>query len=331
VGKSDVACELAKLLDAEIISADSMAVYKFMDVGTAKPLECMREIKHHLVSELLPSERFDAKLFQERALELINELTARGKLPLVVGGTYMYLQALIYGLDPTPPPSWRLREALYGLAGKLGKERLYRTLKALDPAYAEKIHPNDLRRVVRALEVLLLTGRPFSSFHSWSKPKLEHFGVFLTRERDELYRRIEERLKKMLKNGLMDELDRLLKMGYERFLVSGQAIGYKEFVPCAKGRKRLEECLKEAVKNTKEQARRQIRWFRRQGWLELNLSELSVKEAAVKIAEAYEAELAHTRGPADRLNLGEKLKGGVSRGEAGEARAAEQDAHARRD
>lgn len=289
VGKSEVACCVAEKLQGEIISADSMAVYRYMDIGTAKPLECMKKVKHHLVDVVEPSGYFDAKMFEEEAKKLIEEIQRRGKVPIVVGGTYLYIQALLYGIDETPKPDWKLREKLYALAQKKGNEFLYEKLKVIDPKYASKIHPNDLRRIVRALEVFLLSAKPFSSYHHWDKPKLRHVGILLMRSRESLFKRIEERLKDMVKNGLLEEIKKLLEMGYEKFLTSGQAIGYKEFVPCAKGEKPVEECLKEAVKNTKEQAKRQIRWFKKQGWHEINLDEVSLEEACRRIVEVYKA------------------------------------------
>ena len=287
VGKSDLACCVAQKLDGEIISADSMAVYKFMDIGTAKPLECMKKVKHHLIDVVEPSGYFDAKIFEEEAKKLIEEIQKRGKVPMVVGGTYLYIQALLYGIDETPKPDWKLREKLYALAERKGKEFLFKKLQVIDPNYASKIHPNDLRRTVRALEVFLSSGKPFSSYHSWDKPKLKHVGIFLIRNRESLFKRIEDRLKNMVKNGLLEEIKRLLEMGYESFLTSGQAIGYKEFVPCAKGEKTIEECLQEAIRNTKEQAKRQIRWFKKQGWHEINLDKIPFEEACEKIVEIY--------------------------------------------
>jgi len=287
VGKSELACCVAKKLNGEIISADSMAVYKFMDIGTAKPLSCMKEVPHHVIDVVEPGGYFDAKIFEEMAKEKIKEIKERGKIPIVVGGTYLYIQALLYGIDETPKPDWNLRKKLYKIAQKKGKEYLYEKLKVIDPKYASKIHKNDLRRVIRALEVFINTGKPFSSFHSWDKPKLDFVGIYLKRSPENLYRRIEERVHDMVKEGLLEEVKRLMEMGYESFLTSGQAIDYKEFVPCVKGEKRLEECVREAIKNTKEQAKRQIRWFRKQGWHEVNLDGLSVREACDKVVRIY--------------------------------------------
>jgi len=291
VGKSELACCVAKKLNGEIISADSMAVYKFMDVGTAKPLDCMKKVPHHLIDVVEPGGYFDAKIFEEMAKEKIEEIKRRGKVPIVVGGTYLYIQALLYGIDKTPKPDWKLREKLYKIAEKKGKECLYEKLKVVDPLYAEKIHKNDLRRTVRALEVFLTTGKPFSSYHTWDKPNIDFVGIYLKRSLENLYKRIENRVYDMVKNGLLDEVKRLLNMGYENFLTSGQAIDYKEFIPCAKGEKPLEECIKEAIKNTKEQAKRQIRWFRKQGWHEIDLDKLSTEEACEEVVRIYENDI----------------------------------------
>ncbi|RUM29515.1 MAG: tRNA (adenosine(37)-N6)-dimethylallyltransferase MiaA [Aquifex sp.] len=289
VGKSDLACLVAKALNGEIISADSMTVYKFMDIGTAKPLECMKEIPHYLIDVVEPGGYFDAKIFEEEAKKLIEEISGKGKVPIVVGGTYLYIQALLYGIDETPKPDWNLRKKLYRIAEKKGNEFLYEKLKIVDNKYAKKIHKNDLRRIVRALEVFINTGKPFSYFHKWEKPKLDFVGIYLKRDTKNLYKRIEDRIRNMVKNGLLEEIKKLLEMGYENFLTSGQAIDYKEFIPCVKGEKKLEECIQEAIKNTKQQAKRQIRWFRKQGWYEINLDEVNLEEACKKIVDIYKS------------------------------------------
>ncbi len=276
-GKSQLACLLAKKLGGEIISVDSMAVYKHMDVGTAKPKDC--PIKHHLVDVVLPGDRFDAKLFEELARDSIEEIKAKGKLPILCGGTYLYFQALLYGLAPTPEPDWSLREKLYKVAGEKGSEFLHTKLKAIDPLYAKKVHPRDTRRIVRALEVFLQTGRPFSSFHQWQEIRYKFLGFYITRPWESLSKRIEERVEEMLKKGLVDEVRRLIDMGFESFLTSAQAIGYKELVPYIKGEVSLELAKIHVIKNTKEYAKRQIRWFRRQGWIEIDLDRFSLQSA----------------------------------------------------
>ncbi len=282
-GKSELACCLAERVSGEIVSADSMAIYRGMDIGTAKPTECLKRVRHHLIDVAEPGEYFDAKLFERKASEAVEDIRRRGKLPIVCGGTYLYLQALLYGIEETPPPNWKLRKRLYSMAERRGRVHLHRKLSVIDPIYARKIHPNDLRRSVRALEVFLETGRAFSSFHRWDKPKFNYLGVYVSRDWDELSRRIEIRVHRMIEKGLVDEVKRLLDKGFEGFLTSSQAIGYKELVPYLKGEVSLEEAVEEIVKNTKEYAKRQKRWFRRQGWVEINLTNMSIEEACEKL------------------------------------------------
>ncbi|SHK57986.1 tRNA (adenosine(37)-N6)-dimethylallyltransferase MiaA [Thermocrinis minervae] len=287
VGKSEVACLLAKEIDGQIISADSMSVYKKMDIGTAKPLECMKEVKHYLIDVVMPGEYFDAKLFEKLATQAIENIKSEGKVPIVCGGTYLYIQALLYGIDDTPEPDFKLRERLYSIAQKKGKHHLYKKLCIVDPVYCKKIHPNDLRRVVRALEVFLQTGKPFSSFHRWSKPRYDFVGFYLKRSWNSLSKRIEERVYRMIESGLLQEVEALLKEGFENFLTSSQAIGYKELIPYLKGNISLEEAIRRIIDNTKEQAKRQIRWFRSQGWHEIDLDALDTKQVVTKIIQIY--------------------------------------------
>ena len=285
VGKSEVACCVAKRVGGEIVSADSMAVYRHMDIGTAKPRECMLEVPHHLIDILEPGEIFDAKIFEREATRSIRDIEKRGKVPIVVGGTYLYIQALLYGIEETPEPNWDLRKRLYRVAEKRGSHYLYEKLRAVDPEYAKKIHPRDTRRVVRALEVFIETGRPFSSFHRWDKPRVEYEGFFLTRSWEEISARIEKRVRKMIDKGLVDEVRSLIEMGFEGFLTSSQAIGYKELLPYLKGEVSLEEAVEEIIKNTKRYAKRQMRWFRKQGWREINLDVLGESGACEEVAE----------------------------------------------
>ncbi|MFN3947269.1 MAG: tRNA (adenosine(37)-N6)-dimethylallyltransferase MiaA [Aquificaceae bacterium] len=278
-GKSEVCCKLAKRIDGEIISADSMCVYRGMDIGTAKPLDCMKEVKHHLVDVVDIGYVFDAKLFEELALEAIKQIEEKGKTPIVCGGTYLYLQALLYGMGETPKPDWKLRERLYQIAQEKGSQYLYQRLKIVDPAYAKKISPRDTKRIVRALEVFINSGKPFSSFHRWDVPRLPFKGFYLKGSWEWLSKRIEDRAKRMVQLGLLEEIKRLLERGFESFLTSPQAIGYKEFIPCVKGEKEIALCLEEMIKNTKEYAKRQIRWFRKQGWQEVDVESLGVDGA----------------------------------------------------
>ena len=284
-GKSHVACCVAKKVGGEIVSADSMAVYRYMDIGTAKPRECISEVPHYLIDILEPGEIFDAKIFEREATRAIKDIEERGKIPIVVGGTYLYIQALLYGIEETPEPNWELRRRLYRLVDLKGVYHLYEKLRAVDPEYAKKIHPRDARRVVRALEVFIETGRPFSSFHRWDKPRIEYKGFFLTRSWEVISARIEDRVRKMIDGGLVEEVRSLVEMGFEGFLTSSQAIGYKELIPYLKGEVSLEEATEEIVRNTRRYAKRQIRWFRKQGWIEINLDILGEEGACEEIVK----------------------------------------------
>ncbi len=275
-GKSSIACKLAQILNTEIVSADSMSVYKYMNIGTAKPLECMKEVRHHLVDILDPGEIFDAKMFEKMAYEAIKDIERRGKLPIVCGGTYLYIQALLYGIEETPPPDWSLRERLYSVLKRKGSIYMYEKLKVIDKKYALKISPKDSRRIVRALEVFLQTGKPFSSFHRWGKPRLEFIGFYIKWSWDVLSQRIENRVRHMFSEGLTQEVKKLLEMGFESFITSAQAIGYKEVVPYVKGMISLEEAMQNVIKNTKAYAKRQIRWFKRQGWIVVDTEKLGI-------------------------------------------------------
>ena len=293
VGKSEVGAELALRIGGEVISADSMCLYRGMDIGTAKPVAQMKRVPHHLLDVFEPGERVDAKIYEALAESKIREVLSRGRLPILVGGSYLYIQAVLFGIEETPPPDRSLREKLYGIARKRGKEFLYRKLSAIDPMYAEKVHPNDLRRIVRALEVFLLSGRRFSSFHRWSDARYRYTGFYLKRSWESLSKRIVARVVRMLERGLVEEVRALYERGLEGFLTSSQAIGYKELVPYIKGKRSLEECLHEVIRNTKEYAKRQIRWFRRQGWTEIDLE----KEEPERVLETMIAVIERAQSP----------------------------------
>ncbi len=293
MGKTELSLRLAKEIGGEIISADSMAVYRYMDIGTAKPSPAdRRAVKHHLIDVVEPNETFSIKHFIDLADAAVKEIWDRGKVPIVVGGTYMYIHPFLYGLAETPPGDWELRKKLYGMAEREGKEKLWEELLKIDPQYAAKIHKNDLRRIVRALEVYLLTGRPYSSFHTnWknAKPRYPYLGVFLYRPWEEQLKRIRNRVWDMIREGLLGEIKELLDRGFKDAITSPQAIDYKEFLPYFEGKRVLIECIEDTVRHTKEQAKRQIRWFKRYGdWLKLDLSKLSTDEAVERIVREYE-------------------------------------------
>jgi len=292
VGKTELSLRLAKEIGGEIISADSMAVYKYMDIGTAKPSPAdRRAIKHYLIDVVEPSDTFSIKQFIDLADEAVREIWQKGKVPIVVGGTYMYIHPFLYGLAETPPGDWELRKRLYERAQKEGKDKLWEELLKIDPTYAEKIHKNDLRRIVRALEVYTLTGKPYSSFHTnWenAQPRYPYLGVFLVRPWEEQYRRIVNRVWDMIRDGLLGEIRELLQMGFEEAITSPQAIDYKEFLPYFEGKKPLIECIHDTIKHTKEQAKRQLRWFKRyKDWLRIDLSKVPTEEAVSLIIETY--------------------------------------------
>ncbi|RTZ69392.1 MAG: tRNA (adenosine(37)-N6)-dimethylallyltransferase MiaA [Aquificaceae bacterium] len=221
----------------------------------------------------------------------VREIWSKGKVPIVVGGTYMYIHPFLYGLAETPPADWELRRKLYERAEKEGKEQLWEELLKIDPVYAEKIHKNDLRRIVRALEVYYLTGKPYSSFHTnWEKAKSRYpyLGVFLVRPWEDLYQRIRNRVWDMVRDGLLGEILGLLQKGFKEAITSPQAIDYKEFIPYFEGQKTLVECIYDTIKHTKEQAKRQLRWFKRyKDWLRIDLSTTDNPTAVKLIMEEY--------------------------------------------
>ena len=292
VGKTKLSLLLAKKINGEIISADSMAVYRGMDIGTAKPSPTERRaIKHYLIDVVEPNETFSIKQFSDLADKAVREIWSKGKVPIVVGGTYMYIHPFLYGLAETPPADWELRRKLYERAEKEGKEQLWEELLKIDPVYAGKIHKNDLRRIVRALEVYYLTGKPYSSFHTnWenAKPRYPYLGVFLVRPWEDLYKRIRNRVWDMVRDGLLGEILGLLQKGFKEAITSPQAIDYKEFIPYFEGQKTLVECIYDTIKHTKEQAKRQLRWFKRyKDWLRIDLSTTDNPTAVKLIMEEY--------------------------------------------
>ncbi len=261
-GKSDLAIELAELIDGEIISADAMMVYKHMDIGTAKPSkEDRKKIKHYMIDIIEPNEDFSVKEFVKLADKYIEEIYNKSKQPIIVGGTWLYIQALLYGIADAPPSDWNLRKELY----EKDNLELYEKLKKIDPEYSKKIHPNDKKRIIRALEVFYLSGKPFSEWHKEKeyKERYNFIGFVLEMERENLMKRIEKRVNKMFEMGLLDEVKKLIDMGYEKFLTSKQAIGYKELIPYFKGEIPLEMAKEEIIKNTKRFAKRQLRTFRK--------------------------------------------------------------------
>ncbi|NPV26037.1 MAG: tRNA (adenosine(37)-N6)-dimethylallyltransferase MiaA [Firmicutes bacterium] len=268
VGKSAVAVEVAERVNGEIISSDSMQVYRGMDIGTAKikPVE-MRGIPHHLLDIRDPDEEFSVADFQTLVRRLISEINARGRLPILVGGTGLYVRSVIdqYEFGPsTPEPA--IRQRLRALAEKEGPLTLHRQLAKVDPLAAQKIHPHDLRRTIRALEVFELTGQSISATQyaagRWeSLYELAMVGLIM--DRTKLYQRINERVETMLAEGLVDEVRRLLDQGYTAEHKALQGLGYKEIIGYLNGNYDLVTAVELIKRNTRRFAKRQLTWFRR--------------------------------------------------------------------
>jgi tRNA dimethylallyltransferase len=264
-GKSEAAIEVAERLGAEIVSVDSMLVYRGMDVGTAKPTPEQRvRVPHHLIDVADPSEPFSVARYQVLCREAVRGIRARGRRVLLAGGTVLYLRAVVDDLElPGTEPS--VRAALEAEAANLGAARLYERLAASDPVAAAKIEPGNVRRVVRALEVAELTGRPFSSFAlAWERYEPERMraaGVRMSRV--VLAERIEARVATMLEVGLLDEVRSLVGRGFGSWLTASQAIGYAEFARHLAGELSLEEAVAGTVRRTKALARRQMAFLRR--------------------------------------------------------------------
>lgn len=265
-GKSELSLALAKKLDAEIISLDSMAIYREMDLGTAKPtLAARRAIPHHLIDILSPTETFSVSQYRDAAIATIEDLLRRNRNVLFVGGTALYLQALLKGIFDGPPADWAFRQAIEEEVQQVGLELLHERLRIVDPLSADKLHPNDAKRIIRALEVLHLTGKPIShqqrEFDSSLKPT--QCRVFwLHRPRPELHLRIEQRVDAMFRAGLIAEVADLLKRYGELSHTATQAVGYKEVIAHLNGEFSEAETIEQVKIRTRRFARSQETWFR---------------------------------------------------------------------
>ena len=269
VGKTALSIELARALNGEIISADSMQVYRCMDIGSAKvtPDE-MQVIRHYLIDELDPSAEFNVVRFKQMAKEALEEIYSRGKLPIVAGGTGFYIQALLKDVDFTETcEDPALREELENLAKERGAEYLHGLLEKADPAAAAGIHANNVKRVIRALEFNRLTGDQISR-HNEEESRREspynYLYFVLTMDRTRLYERIEQRVDAMMAAGLLEEVETLKRMGCHRQMVSMQGLGYKELLSFLDGDCTLEEAVSVIKRDTRHFAKRQLTWFRRE-------------------------------------------------------------------
>lgn len=269
VGKTALSISLAKAINGEIISADSMQVYKHMDIGSAKIMpEEMEGVTHYLVDILEPTEEFHVVKFQTLAQKAISEIYAKGKIPILVGGTGFYIQSVLYDIDFTQnDEDEKLRKELEDYAAEQGTEALFERLRVVDPESCEIIHANNVKRVIRAIEFFEKTGKPISE-HNQEQRENEspyNFAYFvLNDDRNKIYERIDKRVDKMLADGLVEEVQYLKDMGCERNMVSMQGLGYKEILEYLEGMCTLEDAVYRIKRDTRHFAKRQLTWFRRE-------------------------------------------------------------------
>jgi len=265
-GKSDLALRLAHELDAEIVNADSMQIYRGLDIGTAKPSkEEQAEIRHHLIDVVEPDRQFSAADYAAAADAAIRDIVGRGKRVIVAGGTGLYIRALVKGLVDSPGGAGELRLALQDEADRDGNEAMLERLRQVDPDLAAGLHPNNLVRIIRALEVYRLTGIPLSRHqkeHAFATRRYETLQIGVSVERGLLYRRIDERVERMLAAGLLNEVSGLLEAGFGRDLKSMRSIGYKEAAAHLCGELSAEEAVRLIKRDTRHYAKRQMTWFK---------------------------------------------------------------------
>lgn len=267
IGKTAVAIRVAQRFGGEIVNADSMQIYRKMDTGTAKPTpEEQALVKHHLIDIINPDQPFDAVRFADMAGKIITQLVEKQILPLVVGGTGLYIKALVHGLFRENSSDPEVRKELHQIAETHGPEHLYRNLKQIDPATADRLHPNDTFRIIRALEVYRITGAPISDFHNthrFSDRPYRTLKIGLDMDRKTLYDRINSRVEAMIDEGLAEEVKQLLVIGYSAELKSMQSIGYRHMTDFIEGRLEWDEALDTMKRDTRRYAKRQLTWFRK--------------------------------------------------------------------
>ncbi|WP_455387876.1 tRNA (adenosine(37)-N6)-dimethylallyltransferase MiaA [Petrachloros mirabilis] len=294
VGKSRIAIEVAKRFETEILTADSRQIYRGMDIGTDKPPITSRQgIPHRLIDLVPPDESFNAGLFRRHAVVAIERLYERGQLPLIVGGTGLYVRTLLQGLCEAPPGDPVVRAQLCKEAYEQGADRFYARLVALDPVTASKLHPRDTSKVIRALEVQHLSGRPMSEFqqrHGFAERPFSALLIGLNRERHALYRRIEERIDWQLANGLVEETRQLVEHGCPRDCAAMKGLGYRHVAAHLAGEYDWAEMVRQFKRDTRHFAKRQMTWFRKESaitWLMVSESE-STSETVGRITDRIE-------------------------------------------
>lgn len=278
-GKTKVAIDLAKKLNTEIVSADSRQVYKSVNIGTAKPsLEEFEKIRHHFIDYIDPSEDFNVSRFETESIAIFLRLLKAGKIPVVAGGTGLYIKALTDGIFNTVDSDEEYRSLLKGKMIKYGKEFLYDELEKLDPVSASKMLPQNWKRVMRALEVLHLTGKPIWEFQETYRREIdfEFHQYGLLWERQILYNNIEKRVDRMINSGLVDEIKYLLEQGYSKEINALNTVGYKEIIDYLENNISLERAIELIKRNTRRYAKRQMTWFRKNNkikWMQINSEE----------------------------------------------------------
>lgn len=268
-GKTNLSIQLAKAIQGEIISADSMQVYRGMDIGTAKiKPEEMQGVPHHLIDICDPTEDYNVVRFATEAKRLIREITSRGHIPILVGGTGFYIQAVLYDIDFTENNEQDgIREELEAFAAEKGAEALHERLKQLDFEAAQAIHPNNVKRVIRAIEFAMQTGGKISAHNEEQRAKQSAYNsayFVLSMERSVLYERIEKRIDQMMEEGLLSEVKGFYDRGFKEGMVSMQGLGYKEFFPYFRGEATLEDAVYCLKRDTRHFAKRQLTWFKRE-------------------------------------------------------------------
>jgi len=264
VGKSELALHLAQYFPLEIISADSRQVYRYMDIGTNKPTWAERaSVPHHVIDVVEPDEDFSLAMYHQLAIEALKAIRQKGKLPLLVGGSGLYVWSLVEGWKiPQVPPDQKLRRRLEARAEQEGSQSLYRELQDIDPSAAAKISPKNIRRVIRALEIYHATGQLPSQLQRKESPGFPILLIGLTQERSGLYRKIDWRVDKMIQRGLVEEVEQLLKKGYSSSLPSMSGIGYKQIGQFLRGEMTLPQAIDKIKYETHRLARHQYAWFR---------------------------------------------------------------------
>ena len=296
VGKTQFSLEIAGLLNGEIISADSMQIYQGMDIGTGKvTVRERQQVKHHLIDIIDPAAEFSVAEFQERVDLIIPKIISQNKVPLLVGGTGLYIKAVLEGfLFPEMKKDEQLRDILQQEAIKYGNVYLHQKLREVDPELAQQLHPNDQRRIIRGIEVYQLTGNKLSVLKKLQQKvpaRYQALKIGLTREREELYQRINQRVDLMIEQGLLSEVKKLLNAGYSISSTALQGLGYKEIIAYLNGEYDLNEAIRILKRDTRHYAKRQLTWFKQQNDIHwFNLSQLSMPcllDKTIKLINKY--------------------------------------------